>query len=133
MGYSALTLAYAIRLKGVPWLELTVVASGFVIRPLAGAAASGVTPSPWFLAVCCAAAVVVTSGKRLVELIVLGPTAGAHRPVLVHYSVRTLGWVQLVGATAMAAAYVGWAFARHSGTGQIRWPACRPWRRLWPG
>jgi decaprenyl-phosphate phosphoribosyltransferase len=119
VGYSALTLGYAIRLKGVPWLELLVVASGFVLRPLAGAAAGGIVPSAWFLAVCCAAAVLVTAGKRLVELTVLGPAAAAHRPVLEHYTRSGLVRVQVVGAVALGAAYVGWAFARHAGPGQV--------------
>lgn len=119
VGYCALNLAYALRLKGVPWLELLIVTSGFVIRPLAGAVASGLVPSVWFLAVCCAAAVVVTAGKRLVELIVLGPTAGTHRPVLVHYSRPALMRMQLVGAAAVGVAYTGWAFARHAGPGRL--------------
>ena len=73
----------------------------------------------WFLAVCCAAAVVVTAGKRLVELIVLGPGAATPSAVLCTTRGRRSTRVQLVGATAVGAAYVGWAFARHAGPGQV--------------
>ena len=84
--YTLLTLAYAMGLKRIPGIELLVVASGFVLRPLAGAAAADVAPSAWFLAVCCLAAVVVAMGKRLVELVQLGPAAVDHRTTLRHYS-----------------------------------------------
>src|SRR6185437_11137040 len=40
VGYSLLTLAYAYGVKRVPGVEVIVVASGFVLRPLAGSYAT---------------------------------------------------------------------------------------------
>jgi decaprenyl-phosphate phosphoribosyltransferase len=113
--YSALTLAYGVRLKRVAGLELVIVASGFVLRPLAGAVAGGVPPSAWFLSVCCLGALTIAPGKRLVELARLGPTAAEHRASLRHYSAKVLGRAQLTAAAAMGAAYLGWALSRPAG------------------
>ncbi len=66
------TLAYAHSLKRVAGVEIVIVASGFVLRPLAGAFATGDAPSAWFLAVCCLSAIALTIGKRLAELVRLG-------------------------------------------------------------
>jgi decaprenyl-phosphate phosphoribosyltransferase len=112
--YSVLTLGYAVRIKRVPGLEVLVVASGFVLRPLAGSFATNVAPSRWFLAVCCLAALAITVGKRLVELVRLGPAAAAHRDALGHYTIAALRRVQLVTISLMALAYVGWALTRPS-------------------
>ncbi len=114
--YSALTFAYGVRLKRVPGLELVIVASGFVLRPLAGAVAGEVPPSAWFLSVCCLGALTVAPGKRLVELVRLGATAAEHRASLRHYSAPVLGRVQLTAAAAMGAAYLGWALSRPAGS-----------------
>ena len=112
LAYSALTLAYAHSLKRVAGLEIVIVASGFVLRPLAGAFATGVAPSAWFLAVCCLAAVAITIGKRLAELVRLGAIASHHRAALGSYSVTWLARIQVVVVLAMSGAYVGWALGR---------------------
>jgi decaprenyl-phosphate phosphoribosyltransferase len=112
VGYSLLTLAYAYGVKRVPGVEMLVVASGFVLRPLAGSFATGVAPSTWFLAVCCLAALAITVGKRRVELVRLGSSAASHRDALRHYSVATLRRIQILAVAVMTFAYVGWALTR---------------------
>ena len=118
VGYILLTLAYAYGIKRIPGIEVLVVASGFVLRPLAGSFATGIAPSRWFLAVCCLAALAITVGKRRVEMVRLGSRAASHRDALGHYSVRTLRRVQAAAVVAMAIAYIGWALTR--GTPQVR-------------
>jgi decaprenyl-phosphate phosphoribosyltransferase len=105
-------LAYGFGGKGVPGVELLVVSSGFVLRPLAGSAATGVRPSGWFLAVCCLAALALATGKRQVELVSLGPTAAAHRPTLRHYSVRGLKVLQALSIAGVLVTYGAWAESR---------------------
>ena len=112
VAYSLITLAYAYGVKRIPGVEVLVVASGFVLRPLAGSFATGVAPSRWFLAVCCLAALAITIGKRRVELVCLGSAAASHRDALGHYSVGTLRGVQTAAVVAMAGAYVGWSLTR---------------------
>jgi decaprenyl-phosphate phosphoribosyltransferase len=107
--YAGLTIAYALVLKGLPWLELAVVASGFVLRALAGAAAARVAVSAWFLLVVTAAAVHVVSSKRTSELRV---SDARSRPVLRHYSDAALRRVRAGSALLLLLCYAGWAATR---------------------
>lgn len=106
--YAVLTLLYSAGLKAVPWLELAIVASGFVLRAIAGAQAARVPASAWFLAVVTAAALLVVGSKRSSELLTLHSDPGAIRPVLRSYSHRALQRVRSVCAVVLVLAYTGW-------------------------
>ena len=111
--YSVSTIAYGVGLKRVPGLELAVLSSGFVLRPVAGAVATHVPPSPWFLAVCCLAALTIATGKRQVELQRLGHSAArGHRPALAAYSVPGLRLLRKASLVLMLGCYAAWAVTR---------------------
>jgi decaprenyl-phosphate phosphoribosyltransferase len=112
--YAATVVLYGAWLKRVPGVELVVLSFGFVLRPLAGAAATGVPPSPWFLLVCCCAALTIALGKRQVELVRLSTSATAHRAALRAYTPRGLRRARLAAAAGMVAAYALWALSRAS-------------------
>ena len=114
-GYLAASLAYTLGFKHVPVLELLFVASGFVLRALGGAAATGVPPSGWFLLVCSLGALMVAVAKRSMELAVLGPDAAAHRPAMRWYTARALQLCQRVLIVMMIIAYVLWASGEPAG------------------
>ena len=109
--YVALSLLYSAGLKHVPWLELGLVANGFVLRALGGAVATHVPPSGWFLTVCSFGALMVATGKRYSELAALGPQAAAHRPVMRWYSAPLLRAFQRVAIAVLLAAYLAWALS----------------------
>jgi decaprenyl-phosphate phosphoribosyltransferase len=109
-GYAALTTAYSSALKALPVVEMLVVTAGFVIRPLAGAAASGVQPSAWFLAAICCGALMVVTGKRLAELRL--PTPEVHRRVLARYRPALVTAGRHVAAAGLLGCYLGWAATR---------------------
>jgi decaprenyl-phosphate phosphoribosyltransferase len=73
-GYLGLSFLYSARLKHVPFVEMALIASGFLLRVLGGAAATHVRPSVWFLLVCSLGALGVAVAKRYTELTSLGPT-----------------------------------------------------------
>ena len=97
--YMVLTIAYSVRLKDVVILDVLIIASGFVIRIAAGAAASSVVPSEWLLICTLFLALFLGFGKRYHELLMLGETANDHRPVLNEYSRESLN--QFLGATML--------------------------------
>jgi len=113
--YIGVSFLYSMFLKHVPGLELTVVASGFVLRALGGAAATHVPPSGWFLTVCSLGALMVAIGKRYTELSSLGHEAIAHRPVMRWYSLGLLRAGQRAASVIMLAAYLFWALSEHDG------------------
>ncbi len=83
--YAVNTLAYITWLKYRVLVDVIVIASGFVIRLLAGCAAVQVEPSPWLLVCGFSLALVLGFGKRLAEVEAPGVSA-AHRATLIAYS-----------------------------------------------
>ena len=113
--YLGLSFLYSWRLKQIPVLELLVVASGFLLRVLGGAAATHVPPSGWFLLVCSLGALGVALAKRYSELTSLGAEAIAHRPVMRCYRPAALRLGQIAVGAGMIAAYLAWAAGEHPG------------------
>ncbi|HUY47267.1 MAG TPA: decaprenyl-phosphate phosphoribosyltransferase [Streptosporangiaceae bacterium] len=111
--YIALSILYTLVLKHVPVIELLFVAAGFLLRVLAGATATRVPPSAWFLAVCSLGALMVAIAKRFTELAVLGPEAATHRPVMRWYTPGLLRLSQRVASVIMITAYLLWAYGQH--------------------
>jgi decaprenyl-phosphate phosphoribosyltransferase len=118
-GYLCLSFLYSFRLKHVPYVEMMIVASGFLLRVLGGAAATHVTPSGWFLMVCSLGALGVAVAKRYTELTSLGADATRHRPVMRWYRPGLLRVAQLAIGLGMLGTYLMWALEEN--------PGVRPW------
>ena len=117
--YLCLSFLYSFKLKHVPFVEMLIVASGFVLRVLGGAAATHVKPSVWFLLVCSLGALGVTVAKRYTELTSLGADAVKHRPAMRWYRPGMLRVTQAAIGIGMLATYLMWALSEDS--------AARPW------
>jgi len=111
-GYILTTVLYSWFLKREPVIELVVVASGFVLRAIAGSVVAHVAPSSWFLVVTSFGALFVVTGKRSAERATLGTDHAAHRPVLAEYSDSFLRSVLMLSATITITAYCLWTFDR---------------------
>ncbi len=110
--YAGLSIAYSIRLKREPVMELAVVASCFVLRAVAGGVVAQVPLSNWFLVFTSFAALFIVSGKRCAEHARLGDDRGVHRLVLDQYSQSFLKSTLTISATVTVASYCLWAFDR---------------------
>jgi decaprenyl-phosphate phosphoribosyltransferase len=81
-GYLALTAGYTLWLRSVAVADIAAVAGGFVLRALAGGAATSVPLSRWFMLVTSFGALFMVAGKRYAELTALAPVdsgvEGAH-------------------------------------------------------
>ena len=108
--YALLQLAYSVQLKRVPVAELMVVASGFVIRALAGGVATGLVLTEWFLIVTSFGALFLVAGKRYAEVVAMGDLASEHRAVLERYPQAFLQQVVGVCLAVTLLAYCLWAF-----------------------
>ena len=107
--YLCSSFLYSFRLKHVPFVEMLLVASGFLLRVLGGAAATHVKPSPWFLLVCSLGALGVAVAKRYTELTSLGADAVRHRPAMRWYRPGMLRVGQVLIGVGMLATYLMWA------------------------
>jgi decaprenyl-phosphate phosphoribosyltransferase len=108
--YAALTLSYSTHLKHVAVVDLVAVASGFVLRAMAGAAATDVPMSTWFVLCTTFGSLFIVTGKRYAELRELGEEAAATRATLEAYSLSYLRTVLAVSIGATLVAYCIWAF-----------------------
>jgi decaprenyl-phosphate phosphoribosyltransferase len=78
--YVAINVSYSLGLKQVPLLELFLVASGFMLRLLAGAYASQVQLLPWMAIATATLALLVTVGKRRGDLAQQNELESRRRP-----------------------------------------------------
>jgi len=102
--YLALTTVYSLGLKHAVFVDVMVVASGFVLRVVGGAVAIHVPVSRWLLLCAFLLALYLALGKRRAELVLLGAEAGTHRTVLGHYTLPMLDQAisVVLGATLVA-------------------------------
>ena len=105
--YLANNLGYSLGLKRIAFLDVLMIAGGFLLRVWAGALAIDVPVSPWLLACTGLLACMLGFGKRAHELIQAeGSDRAAHdtRASLAGYRVRTLrlALAILAGATVVA-------------------------------
>jgi len=119
--YVALTVSYSTWLKHQPVLDLVAVAAGFVVRAVAGAEASAVDMSTWFLLCTSCGSLFIVAGKRYAELREMGDSAAGTRSILAAYSTGYLRIVLSVALAATLVSYCIWAFETKEISGSS-WP-----------
>jgi 4-hydroxybenzoate polyprenyltransferase len=104
LGYTVLMVAYSFSLKHMVLLDLFVIATGFVLRAMAGALAIDVPISPWLYVVTALGALFLGINKRRAELELLQDGAGNHRKILDEYTPELLDQMAstVTAATLMA-------------------------------
>jgi decaprenyl-phosphate phosphoribosyltransferase len=108
--YIAIQVAYCLGLKREPVLELAAVASGFLLRALAGAVGSQIPPSSWFLLAAGFGSLFVAAGKRYAEASRGDQDGAVVREVVRAYSLSYLRFVWTSAAALVMATYALWAF-----------------------
>jgi decaprenyl-phosphate phosphoribosyltransferase len=108
--YAGLTIGYSTWLKHIPILDLSLVASGFVLRAMVGAAATQTPMSMWFVLCITFGSFFIVTGKRFAELLELGDQAVTTRTSLKSYSLVYLRQLLVVSCTATVVTYCMWAF-----------------------
>ena len=109
--YLVLQLLYVFWLKNQPVLDLAVIASGFLLRALAGGAATDIAISDWFLLVAGFGSLFVVAGKRYSELVTLEAEdgeVGQTRSTLLSYTSTYLRFVWTVAAAVTVMVYGLW-------------------------
>jgi 4-hydroxybenzoate polyprenyltransferase len=107
LAYGLANLAYSIKLKHVAFVDVTMIASGFLLRVMAGAAAIAVRPSVWLLVCTGLLASMLGLGKRAHEL-AWAATSGSQattRAALAGYRLPIVRGAVLVLGVATAVAY----------------------------
>lgn len=108
--YVALTTSYSVWLKHVAVVDIVAIASGFIVRAVAGGLVVDLPLSGWFLIVTSFAALFVVAGKRHAETAALGADAVAHRVTLVAYTPAFTQHLLTLSSGITIVAYCLWAF-----------------------
>lgn len=114
--YLVLQLLYTQFLKNQRIIDLAMVASGFLLRMIAGGVATQIQLSAWFLLVAAFGSLFMVAGKRYSEMVVLGSDAGT-RKSLKEYTVSYLGFVWQLSAAVTLVAYSLWAIGGNTEPG----------------
>ncbi|CAL9447178.1 Decaprenyl-phosphate phosphoribosyltransferase [Actinosynnema sp. ALI-1.44] len=104
-GYAVLNLAYCLRLKHYPLVDVSAVSLGFVLRAVAGCLVVAAPFNPALILCVYFTCLLLSLGKRRHELAGLRGRAAAQRPALTGYSVPLLD--QLI-AVLLAATLVSY-------------------------
>ncbi len=107
--YGLIQVAYCLRLKRQPLLDLFCIASGFLLRAVAGAVAASLPPSPWFLLTVGLLALFLAIEKRKAELRLSQVRGLVTRQVLERYSLPLLLRLESLVATSAFMSYALWA------------------------
>lgn len=119
--YIAVQLAYCFWLKHQPVIDISIVASGFLLRAIAGGAAAEIALSQWFLLVAAFGSLFMVAGKRYAEIRLAERTGAKIRKSLERYTASYLRFVWTLSATVLITTYSLWAFEITERTSS-RWP-----------
>ena len=108
--YYGIQLAYCFGLKHEPVLELACVASGFMLRALAGGVAVDIPLSSWFLLTAAFGSLYMAAGKRYGEARMGERTGARVRRVVQRYTMTFLRFVWTLSATVVVLTYSLWSF-----------------------
>jgi len=114
--YLVQNVAYSVKLKHVAFVDVALIASGFILRVLGGAAAIDVPASEWLLVCTALLATFLGLGKRAHELAWAERTgqAASTRAALAGYRIPVVRVWMLVLAVATCAAYVAYTIDEHT-------------------
>jgi len=107
--YALVQVAYNLRLKRTVVLDIIAIAIGFILRAYAGAAATGIVLSPWFLLCTAMLALFLGVEKRKAELRLSKIRGGKTRSVLKRYSLSLLTRMESTVTTGAVVTYALWS------------------------
>lgn len=110
LGYAVLMAAYSLYLKEQVIFDILTIAAGFILRVAAGAAAAGVSLSPWLFLCTVFLSLFLALGKRRHELYLLSRAAAGHRPALDHYSFAFIDQMVAIATSATILSYSLYTF-----------------------
>lgn len=113
--YLLLMVLYSARLKHVVLLDVFIIASGFVLRILAGTVVIPVFISPWLYLVTILLSLFLALNKRRNELVLLEGRASSHRQILKEYSLPLLDQMITIVTAATLMAYSLYTFQGPTG------------------
>lgn len=125
LGYLLLNVAYSFKLKHVVLVDAFCIATGFLLRVVAGGAAAHANISHWLLLCTLFLALFLGLEKRRAEIDRLGEDSGGHRKTLDEYTPAFLDQMVTVLAACTILCYAMYAVDHQTGLkfgpGRLMW------------
>ena len=125
LSYMIVNILYSIILKDLVILDVMVIAVGFLLRVLAGAAIVNIYPSNWLVICTILLSLFLGFSKRRHELFLLTGNSSLHRKVLEHYSPYFLDQMISVVTAATVMSYMLYTISEETikffGTRHLIW------------
>lgn len=109
ISYAILQISYNLRLKRTVILDIMAIATGFILRACAGAVATALPVSPWFLLCTAMLALFLGIEKRKAELRLSEVSNIKPRSVLKRYSLPLLTRMESTATTGAVISYALWS------------------------
>ncbi len=103
--YTVINVSYSLGLKHVQLVEMFLVASGFILRLLAGGFATGIAMTNWILITTGLVALMLVAGKRRGDL-AQGNDPDTQRRAMLGYDIRYLDALMVMLSAATLVSYV---------------------------
>jgi 4-hydroxybenzoate polyprenyltransferase len=114
LGYLAMNVAYSLGLKHVAPLDVFLIATGFVIRLLFGAALTGIALSQWIVVMTFLLAMFLALAKRRDDVLLTANTGAAVRKSIKGYNRQFLDTSLGVMAGVTLVAYIMYTMSEHA-------------------
>jgi decaprenyl-phosphate phosphoribosyltransferase len=114
--YIGMQLGYCFGLKHQAVMDICIVSSAYLLRAIAGGAATDIHLTQWFLLMMAFGSLFMVAGKRYAELQLAERTGAKIRKALESYTSTYLRFVWTLSATAVVMCYGLWAFERDHGS-----------------
>ena len=109
-GYLLMQISYCIWLKHEPVIDILIVAGGFVLRAISGAAIADIPLTQWFLLAVSSGSLFMVAGKRYSEKLQSEGKEDSHtRTTLKVYTAGYLRFIWSVAASLTMISYALWA------------------------
>jgi 4-hydroxybenzoate polyprenyltransferase len=105
-GYFILNLAYTLRLKEVPLLDISLIALGFLLRVWGGGQLAGVEISHWLVIMTFLLALFLAIAKRRDDVLLMERTGQEMRKSIAGYSLPFVNTSMAVMASVVVVAYI---------------------------
>jgi len=120
-GYAILQVAYNYKLKRIPIFDVGAIATGFILRAYAGAAATEIPLSPWFVLCTAMLALFLGIEKRKAEIQLVERTGQKSRSVLSRYSSNLLTRMESTVTAGVLMTYSLWCAGPTVGGAPTAW------------
>jgi len=109
--YFVMNVAYTVKLKHIPLLDISVIATGFVLRLLVGSVATNIILSHWIVVITFLLALFLALAKRRDDVQVFLKTDKKTRKVVDGYNLKFLQAAMMMSATIVIIAYILWSIS----------------------